>query len=147
MSWVCFVDVTLLVSRRLGIDFLRGNASFHIGFVGLFRTFCFSSFILFFPPSPLVSSELFPFALFFTFPPPNYQFCLLPFMLFLQLLHTYFALWFLTLAFWVSLFLYLCHFCSLFQFPSSCISPNFDHTLFSLLFHTSLPTSYFLIRM
>ncbi len=36
MSWVYFVDVTLLVSRRLGINFLRHNASFHIDFVGFF---------------------------------------------------------------------------------------------------------------
>jgi hypothetical protein len=50
-----------------------------------------------------------------------------------------------TLGFFV--FVLLCHFCSLFQFPSSCVSPNFDHTLFGLLFHTSLLTSYFLIRM
>jgi hypothetical protein len=60
----------------------KDNASFHIGFVGFFCTICFSSFIFFSSPSPLVSSELFPFALFFTFPFPNYQFCLLPFMLF-----------------------------------------------------------------
>ncbi len=133
--------------KKVRHQFLRHNAYFHVGFVGFFCTLCFSSFILFSSPSPLVSSELFPFALFFTFPPPNYQFCLPPFMLFLQLLYTYFVLWFLTLALLVSLFLYWCHFCSLFQFPSSCISPNFDHTLFCLLFHTSLPTSYVLIRM
>lgn len=148
ISWVYFVDVTLLVSRRLGVNFLRHNCILPHWFCRFFFAHFVSHLhILFSSPSPLVSLELFPFALFFTFPPPNYQFCLLRFMLFLQLFYTYFVLWFLTSALLVSLFLYSCHFCSLFQFPSSCISPNFDHTLFGLLFHTSLPTSYVLIRM
>jgi hypothetical protein len=91
MSWVYFVDVTLLVSRRLGINSLRHNAYFHIGFVGFFSHFVshplFCSVLLL----PLFHRSYFllPYSLLSLHLTINSVFYLL--CSFLQLLYTYFC--------------------------------------------------------